>query len=178
MEEQMKTTTLPGGIPAKLMGVFLGRIESKKIPEWDVFGIYTINLLISSLEVANTHTNTWGALAKYVLKKADNRSYYEYNQLLVSLSLYVSLEICERMVEHFARFGEAKNALILTTNKINHFLTPEEVVVMAKYHHKHKTSSESSVWKFLLELADDETKPDIAEMVDEVKEYEDDPELA
>jgi len=172
---RQKVRLIKGEAPVKLVALFLGKIERHETPEWDPVGIETLGFLVEALKVVDTKTQTWGAVTKYVLKKANDKERFRlYTSILRTLSPHVSTEVAEQIVTHLVTCGEINAVLEITVNKLNRFLSQEEVALMVTYHHQKRTSSKSNVWKSLLAVAGEEETHAIEEILHEQRIIEND----
>lgn len=176
----------PEEIPAKLITAFFREIEDADKKDFfdrgsDHFGTEKIHYLMLSLEAIDAEQRHWDSVLDFVLRRANGGPSMFYTLTLLSLSPHVSIAKREEIVRHFCKTGSFDHVLHLTSIQLFRKMNEEEIVLVARYHREHRTSSDGEIWKKLLDAAKDLVMNDalvlILQMVAEIKEDEDNPSM-
>lgn len=118
----------------------------------DVFGVKPLMFLIKALRIIEASEAQWDRVAGYLLEKPKGLAIY-YRPIFSELVPHISADMVERIRERFVSSGELSALMNLLRLRAWRNLSADEILGIAAYHRKQRTSSDAFVWRELLRLS-------------------------
>ncbi|MDD3531497.1 MAG: hypothetical protein PHV99_02840 [Candidatus Pacebacteria bacterium] len=116
------------------------------------FGSDALTTAMRVMEIMDVSETEWDRIVGSVLSQPKVAAFY-YRSLLSSIVQHVSNDMAERIRQHFVVHGWL--GALVNLLRIRHFRlpNPEEVLGIAEFHYKERTSSSDSTWQELSRFA-------------------------
>ncbi|MGB2580087.1 MAG: hypothetical protein WBC83_00115 [Minisyncoccia bacterium] len=119
----------------------------------DPFSVDRLRCLVFVLEELNAGVEHWDRVASFVISRGKNEYSEFYRPALLLLFPNVSFKKRNEIVKYFCAFGNLKLVLVLTEKELVRHVSNKEILLIAKYHRRHRTTIDSDAWKGILGLA-------------------------
>lgn len=119
----------------------------------DPFSVEKLRCLVFVLEELTAGVEHWDRVASFVIKRGGKQFSEFYQPALLLLFPNVSHPKRNEVVKYFCTFGKLSLVSLITEKELLRYPSNKELLLIAKYHRRHRTTVDSDVWKEIVNLA-------------------------
>jgi len=119
----------------------------------DPFSVEKLRCLVFVLEELAAGVEHWDRIASFVISRGAKQFSEFYEPALLFLFPKVSPKKRNEVVKYFCSFGKISLVSLITEKELLRHPSNKELLLIAKYHRRHRTTVDSDVWKEIVNLA-------------------------
>lgn len=119
----------------------------------DPFSLERLRCLVFVLEELSAGVEHWDRVASFIIKRGEKQLSEFYQPALLFLFPNASFPKRKEIVKYFCIFGKLSLVSLITEKQLFRHISNKELLLIAKYHRRHRTTVDSDVWKEIVNIA-------------------------